>query len=308
MLNTMYQSFWDVTSSFRETEAERKARLKKQAEEAKRKEEEEKQERKMIFKTCLIISWWIILLSIFFNSWFIVEPWYEWFTVTLWKINQTVYSDWLHLKTPFITKSVKYNIQTQKLDAKADASSKDLQTVTASIVVNYKYKESEVIKLYKNVWKEEKVAEKIITPAVQEVFKAVVAKYSAEQLITERSAVSKDIEDNLNKKLEPYGVQIQLFNIVNFDFSKSFNDAIEAKVTAEQEALAEKNKLEKVKYESEQKIVAAEAQAKAIEIQAKAIQTQWWKEYVNLKWIEKWNWQLPTTMAWEDTSLLIMKQ
>ena len=46
---------------------------------------------------------------------------------------------------------------------------------------------------------EEKVAEKIITPAVQEVFKAVVAKYSAEQLITERSAVSKDIEENLDE-------------------------------------------------------------------------------------------------------------
>ncbi len=65
-----------------------------------------------------------------------------------------------------------------------------------------------------------------------------------------------------------------MFNIVNFDFSSSFNEAIEKKVTAEQEALAEKNKLEKVKYESEQKIVAAEAQAKAIEIQAKAIQNQ----------------------------------
>jgi regulator of protease activity HflC (stomatin/prohibitin superfamily) len=120
--------------------------------------------------------------------------------------------------------------------------------------------------------------------------------------------VSKDIETTLNDRLNPYWIEIQLFNIVNFDFSKSFNDAIETKVTAEQEALAEKNKLEKVKYESEQKIVTAEAQAKAIEIQAKAIQNQGGKEYVQLKWIEKWNWILPTTMAWDDTSLLIMKQ
>lgn len=301
-----YPTFWDVTSSFRETEAERKARLKKEAEEDKKRLEEEKAFRKLVIKWSFIWVWALLLLAIFLNSWFVVQPWYEWFTVTLWKVNQTVYSDWLHIKVPFITKAVKYNVQTQKLEAKADASSKDLQNVAASIVVNYKYKESEVVKLYKNVWKEEKVAEKIITPAVQEVFKAVVAKYSAEQLITERSAVSKDIEENLNKRLQAYWVEIQLFNIVNFDFSKSFNDAIEAKVTAEQEALAEKNKLEKVKYESDQKIVAAEAQAKAIEIQAKAIQTQWWAEYVKLKWIEKWNWQLPTTMA-GDADLLIMK-
>ena len=258
--------------------------------------------------TIWCLSFFALLLVICgFNSWFVVEPWYNWFTVTLGKVNSEVYTDGLHFKTPFITKAVKYNVQTQKLDATADASSKDLQSVGATIVVNYKYKESEVVKLYKNVGKEEKVAEKIITPAIQEVFKAVVAKYSAEQLITERSAVSKDIEENLNRRLEPYGVQIQLFNIVNFDFSKSFNDAIEAKVTAEQEALAEKNKLEKVKYESEQKIVSAEAQAKAIEIQAKAIQNQGGKEYVQLKWIEKWNWQLPTTMAWDDLSLVMMK-
>lgn len=262
---------------------------------------------KVIFKWIGVWIFIIFLIILFFNAWFIVEPWYNGFTVTLGKINSSVYSDWLHLKLPFITKAVKYNIQTQKLDAKADASSKDLQTVSASIVVNYKYKESEVVNLYKNVGKEEKVAEKIITPAVQEVFKSVVAKYSAEQLITERSVVSKDIEENLNKRLKDYGIQIQLFNIVNFDFSKSFNDAIEAKVTAEQNALAEKNKLEKVKYESEQKVVAAEAQAKAIEIQAKAIQTQWGAEYVKLKWIEKWNGNLPETMAWQDTSLIFMK-
>ena len=297
----------DFTGSpFPETDVERKARLKKEAEEKKKREELEKEEMRKIIKWSCIWVWVLILIVLFFKSWFIVEPWYNGFTVTLGKINKTVYSDWLHLKTPIITKAVKYNIQTQKLEAITEASSKDLQTVTASIVVNYKYKESEVVNLYKNVGKEEKVAEKIITPAVQEVFKSVVAKYSAEQLITERSVVSKDIEDSLNKRLESYGIQIQLFNIVNFDFSKSFNDAIEAKVTAEQNALAEKNKLEKVKYESEQKVVAAEAQAKAIEIQAKAIQTQWGAEYVKLKWIEKWNGQLPTTMAW-DADLLIMK-
>ena len=289
------------------TPEEMEERQKKYEEEQRLQEEQERKERIFIFKVCSICAIALILIILFFNSWFIVEPWYNWFTVTLWKINKTVYSDWLHIKTPFITKAVKYNIQTQKLQEKSEASSKDLQTVTASIVVNYKYKESVVVNLYKNVWKEEKVAEKIITPAVQEVFKSVVAKYSAEQLITERSNVSKDIETTLNTRLKDYGIQIQLFNIVNFDFSKSFNDAIEAKVTAEQNALAEKNKLEKVKYESEQKVVAAEAQAKAIEIQAKAIQTQWGAEYVKLKWIEKWNGNLPETMAGQDTSLIFMK-
>lgn len=257
----------------------------------------------------MVWCWSVVVLLLIicgFNSWFVVEPGYNWFTVTLGKVNSTVYTDGLHFKTPFITKSVKYNIQTQKAEWVTEASSKDLQTVDATIVVNYKFKESEVVNLYKNVGKEEKVQEKILEPAIQEVFKSVVAKFSAEQLITERSIVSKEIEEALNKKLEAYGIQIQSFNIVNFNFSKSFNDAIEAKVTAEQEALAEKNKLEKIKYEADQKVVAAEAQAKAIEIQAKAIQNQWGKEYVNLKWIEKWDGKLPVTVAWGDSSFIMM--
>lgn len=260
-------------------------------------------------KNFMVWCWSIIILLLVicgFNSWFVVEPGYNGFTVTLGKVNSTVYTDGLHFKTPFITKSVKYNIQTQKAEWVTEASSKDLQTVDATIVVNYKFKESEVVNLYKNVGKEEKVQEKVLEPAIQEVFKSVVAKFSAEQLITERSAVSKEIEDALNKKLDSYGIQIQSFNIVNFNFSKSFNDAIEAKVTAEQNALAEKNKLEQVKYEAEQKVVAAEAQAKAIEIQAKAIQNQWGAEYVKLKWIERWDGKLPVTMAWEDSSFIMM--
>jgi len=262
-------------------------------------------------KNFMVWCWSIIVLLLVicgFNSWFVVEPGYNWFTVTLGKVNSTVYTDGLHFKTPFITKSVKYNVQTQKAEWVTEASSKDLQTVDATIVVNYKFKESEVVNLYKNVGKEEKVQEKVLEPAIQEVFKSVVAKFSAEQLITERSAVSKEIEDALNKKLDAYGIQIQSFNIVNFNFSKSFNDAIEAKVTAEQNALAEKNKLEQVKYEAEQKVVAAEAQAKAIEIQAKAIQNQWGAEYVKLKWIERWDGKLPVTMAWEDSSFIMMMQ
>ena len=88
-------------------------------------------------KNFMVWCWSIIVLLLVicgFNSWFVVGPGYNWFTITLGKVNSTVYTDGLHFKTPFITKSVKYNVQTQKLDATADASSKDLQSVGATIV------------------------------------------------------------------------------------------------------------------------------------------------------------------------------
>ncbi len=63
-------------------------------------------------------------------------------------------------------------------------------------------------------------------------------------------------------------------NMVNFSFSEDFDQAIEKKVKAEQDALAEKNKLETVKYQAQQTIEQARAQAESIKIQAQAIQTQ----------------------------------
>jgi regulator of protease activity HflC (stomatin/prohibitin superfamily) len=94
-------------------------------------------------------------------------------------------------------------------------------------------------------------------------------------------------------------------NIVNFEFSKSFNESIENKVTAEQDALAQKNKLEQVKYEAQQQIEKAKAQAESIKIQAQAVTSQWWADYVKLQWINKWDWVLPKTSLWEKTNTLL---
>ena len=77
------------------------------------------------------------------------------------------------------------------------------------------------------------------------------------------------------------------------------------KVRAEQEALTEKNKLEKTKYMAQQKIEEAKGEAEKIRINAEAIQKQGWKEYIQLQFIQKWNGELPTVMwGWNNSMLL----
>lgn len=82
--------------------------------------------------------------------------------------------------------------------------------------------------------------------------------------------------------------------MTNFDFSDGFNKAIERKVTAEQDALAAKNKKDQVQYEADQAVIKATAEAESIKIQASSINSQGGADYVKLKAIEKWNGQLPT--------------
>lgn len=207
----------------------------------------------------------------------------------------------LYVQTPFIDTVNVMDIQTQKDQTAATAASNDLQAVTATVAVNYHVEAQDASTIFSNIGIN--YADRVISPAIQEAVKSVTANYTAEQLVTEREKVREGIITLLTAKLQAYGVQTDSLNIVDFSFSGQFNQAIEAKVTAEQNALAAKNKLEQVQYEAEQTVATAKAQAEAIQIQTQAIQNSGGQSYVALQSIkveqaavDKWNGILPTQM------------
>ncbi len=193
----------------------------------------------------------------------------------------------IHFLTPVTTASHIINVQTQKEATKASAASSDLQSVSADIAVNYNVDPNKVTDLYTRIGDDYQT--KVIDPAIQEVVKSVTANYSAEELITKRSQVTSDMEVALATKLQASDIIVSTVNIVDFNFSDTFNQAVEAKVTAQQNALAAQNKLQQVQFEAQQTVASAKAQAEAIQIQAQAINSQGGADYVLLKEIEKWN-------------------
>lgn len=202
-----------------------------------------------------------------------------------------------HLKQPFFEEVEVYDLKVRKDETTASAASADLQTVNAVIAVNYQIDPTTLADTYARIGIEEAIKPTVIDPAVQEIVKAATAKYKADELITKRAAVTDEIQTALGERLRPYNIIVQNVSVTNFDFSASFNEAIERKVTAEQEALAAKNKLEQVKYESEQTIVAAQGVAEAQRIKAAALQTQGGEALVRLTLAEKWDGHLPQTMV-----------
>lgn len=202
-----------------------------------------------------------------------------------------------HMKQPFFEDVIKYDLQVQKDETTAAAASADLQTVNAVIAVNYQLDPSTLADTYARIGNSDVIKSKVIDPAVQEIVKAATARYKADELITKRAEVTDSIQTALAERLRPYNLIVQNVSVTQFDFSESFNAAIERKVTAEQEALAAKNKLEQVKYESEQTIVAAQGVAEAQRIKAQALQSQGGEALVRLTLAEKWDGVLPTTMV-----------
>ncbi len=201
----------------------------------------------------------------------------------------------LYIKLPFVQQVQEVDTQTQKEQTDAEAASSDLQTVHTSVALNYNVYPDKVTELFSSVGLDYK--SRLIDPAIQEAVKAVTAKYTAEQLITQRQQVQDEIKGKLVERLAPTFIQVTNLSIINFDFSPSFNKSIEAKVTAEQDALAAKNKLQQVQYEAEQTVSSAKAQAEAIQIQAQAIQQQGGANYVQLQAVNKWDGHLPNQMV-----------
>lgn len=193
----------------------------------------------------------------------------------------------LHVKMPFIESVTKMDVQTQKEQVDATAASNDLQNVTATVAVNFHVNPQDASAIFSNVGADYQT--RVIDPAIQESIKSVTANYTAEQLITERETVREQIVTLLDSKMTTYGVNVDSLNIVNFAFSDSFNAAIEAKVTAQQNALAAENKVAQASAEASSTIITAKAQAESIEIQAQAINSQGGADYVELQQINKWN-------------------
>lgn len=229
----------------------------------------------------------------------IVRPGERAVVVTWGKIEPKVWTEGLHMKRAFSQKVVRVDIKIQKIQVDASAASKDLQEIKAEVALNYHLDPSKVGNLINDIGPD--FTKIIIEPAIAEVTKQTTAKYTAEEMITARERVRADVRAALGTRLLPYFIIVDDFSFVNFDFSETFNRAIEEKQTAEQNALKAERDLVRIRTEAEQTIATAEAAARSkvlnAEAEAESLRLQrqvLTPELIQLRAIERWNGVLPT--------------
>lgn len=219
--------------------------------------------------------------------------------VTLGKVSSGVLGEGLHLKIPFVQQIVQVDNRVQKAEVDCSSASKDLQTVTSTIALNYKVRNAASADIYRNVGPDFESI--IVSPAIQECVKAVTAKYTAEQLITERQSIGDQMKDLLGEKITDYGIDIEIFNIITFEFTDEYNAAIEAKQTAQQNALKAEQDLQRIKVEAEQTVAKAQAEAEAYRLKSEQITPQ----MIAMEYIDKWDGKLPAVAGGDSSSMLI---
>lgn len=173
-----------------------------------------------------------------------------------------------------------YDVKLQKESVTSTAASKDLQDVSSEIVLNYTLARGSVSKVHQTIGV--LYVDKVITPAINEIFKAASAEYTASELITQRSELKTIAQKKLSERLAPYGIVVSELSIVDFKFSENFSKAIEEKQVAQQNA-------ERAKFNLEAAYTDAEAQR----AQSESLTA----EYLQKLAIDKWDGKLPTYLG-----------
>ena len=256
----------------------------------------------------------VVFAVIFLSSSFVVIPaGHTGVALTFGKVEDVVLQEGLHFKVPFVQKIVVVDNRIVKLDVNTEAFSKDLQTITTVVAVNYHVGKENSQTLYKNVGMG--FEEVLITPAVNEVLKAVTAKYTAVELVSSRAEVSMLLDEGLNEKMNAYGIFINELNIINWDFSEEYINAVEAKQVAEQNLIKTRTEQEQAlviaNTEAQKRVIAAEAEANEIKVLAQAnaesnrIITESISELlIKYQTVSKWDGKLPTVMSGSDNMLI----
>jgi len=237
-----------------------------------------------------------IIVVLLLNPFATIPAGYRGVLTTFGKPSDEVYSEGIHFVWPIAQSMNRVAVAIQKGEGDGDAASKDLQTVHTKIAINYHVRPDAVVSVYRDLGNEP--GERIIVPSVQEAVKAITARFTAEELISKRSQVRDEIILALKERMSRHGLIVDEFSIVNFNFSRTFNEAIEAKTTADQLKIKAEKDLQRIEVEAKQKIARARAEAESLGLQRQQVTPELLRlrETENqAKAIEKWDGRLPTT-------------
>ena len=231
----------------------------------------------------------IIFLAILSKFFVIVNAGERGVLMQFGKVQEQVLGEGLHVIVPTVYSVKKLSVRVQKQEISAEASSKDLQDVFTDVALNWHIIPDEANAIFQQIGDEKEVVVRIIDPAVEEVLKAVMAKYTAEEIITKRGEVKAAVDEFLTLRLLTYHIAVDDISLVHVHFSERFSDAVEAKQIAEQEAKRGEFLALKAVKEAEAKVNLAKGEA---EVQ-RLLQDNLTPELLERQAIEKWDGKLP---------------
>ena len=247
----------------------------------------------------------VILLTLaLLTSFFVVVPvGSRGVLLRLGAVQDTILSEGFHPLLPIVYSVQPMSVQVQSLVQHSEGASRDLQDVNIDLAVGWHVLAHRVNRVYQQLGDGEAIVKKVIEPAIEDGLKAVVASFTAEQLITERPQVKSALVQVLTERLQGFDLVLDGIDLVQLEFSNRFREAVEAKQVAEQDARRAEYEALKAQRLAAAKVYLAEGEAKAQQL----LQTGLTPEVLQRQAIEKWNGHLPLVVGNDSLRSLDIK-
>lgn len=242
----------------------------------------------------------LLLAAIVFTPFVIVNAGERGVLMQFGQVQEKVLGEGIHPIIPIVHSVKKLSVRVQKQDISAEASSKDLQELFTDVALNWHIIPEEANAIFQEIGDETAVVERIINPAIEEVLKAVIAEYTAEEIITKREEVKSKVDDALTARLTSYHIKVDDISLVHIHFSQRFSEAVETKQIAEQEAKKAGFVVLKAQKEAEAKVNLARGEAEAQRLIKESLTT----EILLKQAIEKWKGDPPLIIGEGGSKLL----
>jgi regulator of protease activity HflC (stomatin/prohibitin superfamily) len=242
----------------------------------------------------------LLIVVILFTPFVIIKAGERGVLMKFGEVQPRVLGEGIHFIIPLVNTVEKLSVRVQKQEISTEASSKDLQDVFTDVALNWHIIPKEANTIFQRIGNEKAVIERIINPAVEEVLKAVMAQYTAEEIITKRGDVKAGVDNLLTTRLTNYHINVDDISLVHVHFSERFGEAVEAKQVAEQEAKRAEFVAQKAVKEAEARVNFAKGEAEAQRLLRETLTI----ELLQKQAIEKWDGKLPTILGNDGTKLV----
>ena len=239
----------------------------------------------------------LALLFFLLSLFYIVNPGEVGVEILFGKVNNYSESGF-HVKNPFAS-IVTLNLRTQKYELNLEGASKDLQEIGVDIAINYRLDYEKISELYNKVGIDYEI--KVINPAVLNLAKAGISQFPIADIIVKRSDLAATIYESLAARLKQYYIILETVNLNNIKFSTEFTKAVTEKQVQEQGVQTAEYMRQQAEKNKQSTILAAEGEAE----KQRLLRANTSKEVIELKWIERWNGQLPQYIAGESSIPMI---
>lgn len=246
-------------------------------------------------------------------------------------VKDEILSQGWHIVSPTI-KTTKYSVGLEQsyltagndgdseTDESFSASSSEGKAIIIDLTFTYQYQADDVTSVFERFKGQsgKEVRDSFIKPNIVSWTKEVVARYKVSDILgSERANINTALSEYLAQKFEPYGITISNVSLINVDVDEETRKAINAKITAQQNAetqeINNKTAIDKAEADAQVKKTTAKAEADARLIQAEAeaeanrlLNSSLSDKVLYRDYITKWDGKLPNYMAGDgSTSVMI---